>query len=249
MAEATVTRLRCHPREGAAPPESGPPVREPGACRPASQSGQAEHVPGHRVPVPSTCPLPGREEARRLLPAALHVHARHLHSRPPHGGPAQLRDPRSPSSRFRCRGPRVPLGRPRGTSASVHTARDTPRLGMTALAVPPPHVLRGCPQGPALPPVRSRLSCHVPCSASLHPPPRSRALPACVTVTRPESSCVHGYLSLSGGQSPGLPPGRPIQVSAGLSGSHAWSGGSGLFWAVAPSALISAFTAAGLPLW
>lgn len=220
VVEPRATHLPCHPQRTSSPArERASSSCEPGACRPPSQAAQAERVPGPQVPVPSTCPLPQQVEAGGTCLPLVRVHACRLYSCPPHRGRLQLREQPS-SSRLQCRGPRAlwvapAAPRPPSRTAPTRTARST------RLPCPPP---APGPQ-PRSHRVRSRLSRHVPCSASLRrhrAPEPSRTCGSDAPPFQLEAAR-RGSLPLleAGARNPcGSTPCRRRQ----LSGSRAWSG-------------------------
>lgn len=129
MAKPTTTRHLSHPSKGPAAPESWPPVRDPGGCRQASQSGWAVSQV-LKSPTPQCVPLLSKKQrggactAARTAPGA---------ASPPtaYTRPTQLSS--ASCSESNCRPPPVsnavvlvPLlslwAPPSSPSASVHTS-------------------------------------------------------------------------------------------------------------------------------
>lgn len=191
----------------------------------------------------------------------LSVHAPRLHSRSPHGGPTRLSSAfrvrwprcrpswigpqrgRSPSSRFQCHGPRVPLGRPQqhlsirpygqgrpaaGDSLGSRSPLPTPSGGARRALCPAlPCPVLPCPALSAPGGRASSTTC--PCSVSLHPTPRSKPSPL-----------LRLYLSARLSPTPGV---------SGARGGHAWPGGCGLSLAVAQCSGLCLHGRRALPLW
>lgn len=188
MAEPTATCHLSHPSKGPAAPESWPPVRDPGACRQASQSGWAVSQV-IKSPTPQCVPLLSKKQpggactAAQTAPGAASPPT--AYTRPTQLSPASCSESDGrppPVSNALVLVPLLSLwAAPGSTSASVRTARDALLLkddegSLLRPLLTPSGGARGALSTGA-PTALCRLLPRAPCSASLHRSPLPKASP------------------------------------------------------------------------